>query len=158
MLQIKSDFTDHSVDHIFHSFNLKGGMLPANDSCNLPWACLNERLSYINLMPYDVGGSGDCFFRSVSHQLYGTAELHFHIRTAGIRHLNNYSEFYIESVSENSWQDYIQQMSRPGTWCDNIIIQAVANAHNCVIHITESDVNQVLIRNQGYRLACTCSP
>ena len=72
MLQTKSDFSHHSVDH---SFNLKGCMLPANDSCNLPWACLNERLSYISLMPYDVGGSGDCFFRSVSHQLYGTPEL-----------------------------------------------------------------------------------
>ena len=141
-LQTKSDFSHHSVDHIFHSLNLKGGMLTANDNCNLPWACLNQRLSYISLTPYDVGGSGDCFFRSVSHQLYGTAELHFQIRTAGIRHLNNYPEFYIESVSDNSWQDYIQQMSRPGTWCDNIIIQAVANAHNCVIHITESDVNK----------------
>ena len=51
MLQTKSDFSHHSVDHIFHSFKLKGGMLPANDSCNLPWACLNERLSYISLMP-----------------------------------------------------------------------------------------------------------
>ena len=33
-------------------------------------------------------------------------------------------------------------MSNPGTWCDNIIIQAVANANNCVIHITESDINK----------------
>ena len=44
----KSHFSHHSVDHIFHSLNSKGGLLPANDSCNLPWACLNERLSYIN--------------------------------------------------------------------------------------------------------------
>jgi hypothetical protein len=25
-------------------------------------------------------------------------------------------------------QNYIEEMSQPGTWCDNIIIQAVANA------------------------------
>ena len=49
MLQTKSDFSYHRVDHIFHSFDLKGGMLPANDSCNyLPCACLNERLSYVS--------------------------------------------------------------------------------------------------------------
>jgi len=48
MLQTKSDFSHHRVDHIFHSFCLKEGMLPANDSCNLPCACLNERLSYIS--------------------------------------------------------------------------------------------------------------
>ena len=29
-------------------------------------------------------------------------------------------------------------MSRQGTWCDNLVIQAVSNAPNCIIHITES--------------------
>jgi len=33
-------------------------------------------------------------------------------------------------------------MSNAGTWCDNVIIQAVANSNNCVIHITESDLNK----------------
>ena len=31
-------------------------------------------------------------------------------------------------------------MSRPDTWCDNVIIQAVANALCCVIHITNSNI------------------
>lgn len=75
----------------------------------------SERLSRISLMPYDVGGSEDCFFKSVSHQPYGTPELHFEIRMAGINHLNNHPEIYIESFSDNSWEDYIQQMSTPGT-------------------------------------------
>lgn len=79
---------------------------------------------------------------SVSHQLYGTAHLHFEIQMSGIAHLNNHAELYVESISSNSWANYVQQMSNPGTWCDNIIIQAVANAHNCVIHITESDINK----------------
>jgi len=95
-----SDFSHHCNYPISHCLNLKGGMPPRNDSCNLPWACLNERLSCISLMPYDVGGSGDCFFRSVSHQLYGTAELHFEICMTGINHLNNHPEIYIESFSD----------------------------------------------------------
>ena len=44
----------------------------------------------------------------------------------------------MESVSENSWQMYLQGMTTPGTWCDNITIQAVANELHCVIHIIES--------------------
>ena len=32
-------------------------------------------------------------------------------------------------------------MSQPGTWCDNIIMYAVANAFNCVINITQSNIN-----------------
>lgn len=138
----RSNFNHHSGYHTPHSLKLKGGMLPTSDDCNLSWVCLSERLSCISLMPYDVGGSGDCFFKSVSHQLYGTPELHFEIRMAGINHLNNHPEIYIESFSDNSWEDYIQQMSTPGTWCDNLIIQAVANARNCVVHITESDINK----------------
>lgn len=31
---------------------------------------------------------------------------------------------------------YITQMSAKGTWCDHIIIQAVANAFHCIINIS----------------------
>ena len=36
----------------------------------------------------------------------------------------------------------VKQMSNAGTWCDNVIVQVVANSHNYVIHITESDFNK----------------
>ena len=62
---------------------------------------------------------------------------------AGISHLQNYPELYIESISDDTWENYIKQMSIPGTWCDHLIIQAVANAFNCVIHITESKANSL---------------
>ena len=58
---------------------------------------------------------------------------------AGISHLHNYPELYIKSISDDTWENYIKQMSIPGTWCDHLIIQAVANTFNCVIHITESN-------------------
>ena len=63
---------------------LKGGMSPENR--------LTERLRLIGLIPHDVGGCGDCFFKSVSHQLYRTADLHLEIRMAGISHLQDYAE------------------------------------------------------------------
>ncbi|CAH3173109.1 unnamed protein product, partial [Porites lobata] len=117
-------------------------MSPENAvSHDLPWDCLTERLRLIGLIPHDVGGFGDCFFKSVSHQLYRTADLHLEIRMAGIGHLQSYPELYIESISNDHWNNYIQQMSKQGTWCDNIIMQAVANAYNCVIHITQSNIN-----------------
>lgn len=122
---------------------LKGGVFPdENVRGTLPWDHLSDKLKHISLMPYDVGGSGDCFFRSVSHQLYGTADLHFQIHLSGIAHLNNHPELYVESTVDDTWENYVKQMSNSGTWCDNVIIQAVANSHNCVIHITESDFNK----------------
>ena len=37
------------------------------------------------LQSINVGGAGDCFVRSVSHQLYGNSNHHMHIRTAGVQ-------------------------------------------------------------------------
>ena len=76
----------------------------------------------LGLIPHDVGGSGDCFLKSVSHQLYGNADWHVEIRMAGISHLHNLPELYIEIISDDSWENYIRQMSLPGTWCDHLII------------------------------------
>ena len=45
---------------------------------------LNFRLRQLGLRPVDVGGEGDCFFRAVSHQLYGDPNHHLLIRQAGV--------------------------------------------------------------------------
>ena len=135
-----------SRENYFHcchnKSSLKGGM-HSNTAVTYdsPWNCLSQRLAQIGLIQHDVGGSGDCFFKSVSHQLYGNADRHVEIRMAGISHLHNHPELYIESISDDSWENYIRQMSLPGTWCDHLIIQAVANALNCVIHIIDSNAN-----------------
>ena len=105
---------------------------------NNPYSRLTERLSLKGLQPFDVGGCGDCFFRAISHQYYGTPEFHTQVRQAGINNLEAYPELFIESIATDSWKTYLQRMAAPGTWCDNIIIQAVANELNCVIHIIES--------------------
>ena len=89
----------------------------------------------------DVGGGGDCFFKSVSHQLYGDSHHHLEIRSAGIQYMRDNPERFIESVLDSSWSQYISNMSRPGTWADHIIIQAVADSMNLRIHIIESNPN-----------------
>ena len=66
-------------------------------------------------MPRDVGGSGDCFFKSVSYQLYGTADLNFQIRLSGIAHSINHPKLYVESIVDDNWENYVKQMSNAGT-------------------------------------------
>ena len=69
---------------------------------------LESRLSELNRISVDVGGGGDCFFRAVSHQLYGDANNHFHIRSLGIEYLVYNPEQFIESNIEYSWQEYLK--------------------------------------------------
>ena len=99
---------------------------------------LTTRLARIGREPVNIVGDGNCLFRSVSHQLYRTESHHAQIRALAIQHLINCPEHFIESNTEQSWSHYLQIMSRLGSWADHIIIQAVANANNLRIHITES--------------------
>ena len=100
---------------------------------------LETRLSNLDRTAIDVGGNGDCFFRAVSHQLYGNPNNHFYLRSVVVQYLVHNPEQFIESNTEHSWQDYLQRMSNQGTWADAIIIQAVANCLNLSIHIIESN-------------------
>ena len=93
------------------------------------------------LTPLDVGGGGDCFFKSVSHELYGNSNNHAEIRALGVRYLKDNPERFIESIVGTSWSQYLTNMSLQGTWANHIIIQAVADAMNLKIHIIESHSN-----------------
>ncbi|XP_028410670.1 uncharacterized protein LOC114538965 [Dendronephthya gigantea] len=71
---------------------------------------LAQRLRRYQLIPCDVGGGGDCFFRAVSHQLYGDPERHLEVRAVGIAYLRDNPQRFIESNTENSLLDYLNTM------------------------------------------------
>ncbi len=102
---------------------------------------LTTRLARIGRKPVNIVGDGNCFFRSVSHQLYGTEDHHRQIRALAIQHLINCPEHFVEYNIDQSWLQYLQNMSTLGTWADHIIIQAVANTNSLRINITESALN-----------------
>ncbi len=111
---------------------------PANTS---DMSVLTTRLARIGRKPVNIVGDGNCFFRSESHQLYGTEDRHPQIRAFAIQHLINCPEHFVEYNTDQSWLQYLQNMSTRGTWADHIIIQAVANTNHLRINITESALN-----------------
>ena len=102
---------------------------------------LKCRMIRYRLTPLNVGGGGDCLFKSVSHQLCGDSSHHLELRATGVRFLTDNPERFIESNTETSWLQYLSRMSIQGTWADNIVIQAVADSMNLKIYIIESDDN-----------------
>jgi hypothetical protein len=98
---------------------------------------LEQRLRRYQLRPFDVGGDGDCFFRAVSHQMNGDPE-HLEVRAAGIAYMRNNPERFIESNTQNSWLEYLNNMSMQGTWGNATIIQAVADQLKLKITIAET--------------------
>ena len=102
---------------------------------------LTTRLARIGRKPVNIIGDGNCFFRSISHQLFGTEDCHLQIRALAIQHLINCPEHFVEYNTHQPWLQYLQSMFRLGTWVDHIIVQAVANAQNLRINITKSELN-----------------
>ena len=99
---------------------------------------MQSRLGEHGLQSIDVGSAGDCFFRSVSHQLYGNSNHHMRIRTAGVQFMRDNPEKFVESNAENSWLRYLNNMSIQGTWADALIIQAVIDALKVTIQIVNN--------------------
>ena len=58
---------------------------PTNSACLLQF-----RLSQLGRTALDVRGGGDCCFRAVLHQLYGSPNSHFYLRSIGIQYLVNH--------------------------------------------------------------------
>ena len=61
------------------------------------------------------------------------------VRIAGVQYMRDHPERFVESNTNNSWIRYLNDMCIQGTWSDALIVQAVADALNVVIHIVESN-------------------
>ena len=101
---------------------------------------MQSRLGELGFPSIDVSGAGDCFFRSVSHQLYDSSNHHMHILTAGVQFTRDNPERFIERNTENSWLRYLNNMCIQGTWADAPIIQAVADAVKSYYMYTNSRI------------------
>ena len=67
---------------------------------------MQSRLGELGLQSMH-GVAGDCFFRSVSHQLCGNSNHLMRIRPSGVQFMRDNPERFIESNTENSWLRYI---------------------------------------------------
>ena len=89
--------TQYNTDH--HAVIIKPFMQNHSSTMQLTSPISSENLMHSRLgghglQSIDVGGAGDCFFRSVSQQLYGNSNHHMRIRTAGVRFMRQPREIY----------------------------------------------------------------
>ena len=73
-----------------------------------------------------MGRQENFFFHVTSCQL---------LKAAGVNYLRRNPERLIESNLNQSWLDYLENMSKQGTTADNVIIQGVSDALNLTLHL-----------------------
>ncbi|XP_066297025.1 uncharacterized protein [Branchiostoma lanceolatum] len=88
-------------------------------------------LTFRGVIPKD----GNCMFHAVCDQVFrteGRRITHLELRTQVVSHLrtNPYNvrgDHIGVYVPNQSWEEYLDTMSRPGTWGDHVVLQAVAD-------------------------------
>ena len=56
----------------------------------------------------------------------------------GINYMRINPDRFIEHVTDQLWVSYLNNMSQQSSWCDHLAVEAVSDALNVTIHITES--------------------
>ena len=84
-------------------------------------------------------GDGNCFFRALSHQLFGDAESHQIVRQAATDQVLRNPELYTESLINNDIQHFVLSLSKDREWANNHAIQAAADAFGVSIEIINSN-------------------
>lgn len=94
----------------------------------------DELLRSLNLVVLDQGGEGNCLFRSMSHQLYGTSDHHEMIRNYCMDYIEAEANFFQSFINEDL-ADYVARKRQLGEWGDHVEIQAMSEIYNASIEV-----------------------
>ena len=103
-------------------------------------ATLRQRLASLGLVSVEMEGDGNCQFRAVSDQLFGSQKHHAVVRTLAVQHMRAMSDFfsiYFESPLE--FDGYLREMARSRTWGDELTLRAIVEAFGCQAHVVTSE-------------------
>ena len=86
-----------------------------------------------------MGEDGNCLFRSICHQVYGTEDYHHILRQKCVRYLQSEYEYFRSFVPGGNdraqFDRYCNRMAQNGVWGDNLEIQAFSELYGRSIAI-----------------------
>lgn len=108
------------------------GRLRGNQTLELKMAPENAEV-------VEVGGKGDCLFRSVSDQLYGTPEHHRYVRQACVDYMRTHKDSFESMIQrsqmaypaekQRSFEVYLRDMEKQGTWGGEAELAAISRLY-----------------------------
>lgn len=111
----------------------------------------NNTLRKQSLTIRDVAHDGNCFFRAVSDQLFGSEETHFELRNQACDYLSQNQKRYESFIEDHSsFDDYVTNMRKNGIWADNLEIQAISETLGVNIRIHRSQESPYDIINHHH--------
>lgn len=105
-----------------------------------------EQLKQLGLEIRDIPGDGNCLFRALADQLEGSDVHHLKHRADACQYMLAHKEDFAPFVDDStSFEDYVRELARPGTYAGNDALVAFARLHklNIVIHQLDSNPWQI---------------
>ena len=100
------------------------------------WKSLESQIERMGLRIKQITGDGNCFFRSISDQLYGHENEHRAIRKVIVGHMDeNKDEYSLFVEDDEPWSDYIGRMRKDGTWAGQIEVIVASKIFCMTINI-----------------------
>ena len=138
---------------------IEGG--PTTTLVTINWGSFDRRLAVLGLRRKDVGGGGDCFFRSFAASVatLGNADKHAEARAATVHTMRFNSPELSQHVDSNlleklrcaDFDDCCDLMARAGQWVEtDAEITSAGEAHNVNVHVlaaTGASADNVYLRS-----------
>ncbi|KAG5363853.1 OTU domain-containing protein 3 [Yarrowia sp. B02] len=106
-------------------------------------------LKSIGLYATTIQGDGNCLFRSLADQLYGKDDLKLAmvIRQSVVDYMKKHSayfEIFYSSEWDESWEQYVDRMSRSSVYGGNLELAAFASAYQLDVVVYQADLRYVI--------------
>ncbi|KNZ54157.1 hypothetical protein VP01_3027g6 [Puccinia sorghi] len=108
---------------------------------------LKDQLTQMGFYAVNTLGDGNCLFRALSDQIYGSPNRHLEIRQQVCaylaQHENRYKAF-VDMDEAESWESHLQLMAKQGTYGGHLELSAFANYHRRCIKIIQPGMVYVI--------------
>jgi hypothetical protein len=107
---------------------------------------ISKTLSEVGLEEYDVNGDGNCLFRAICHQLYGSDRNHLQLRSQAVDYIQNKKDEFTPFLEEQI-DKYVIRMSKSGVYGGNLELVAISKLMNLNIVIYQAQSAPLLIQS-----------
>lgn len=119
--------------------------LPHADEIEAAGQRLRETLWDFGLQIRPIAADGNCQFRAVADQLWGSDHNHAAVRERAVSHLRSNPDRYAGFAVGEDFPEYLNRMATPAHWGDNLSLQAIADAFQIRIMLITSFQRRALV-------------
>lgn len=107
---------------------------------------LQQRCEFAKLRVIHMEDDGNCQFRALAHELFGSQKHHDVVRSKVLEHMRAHEDEYSMYVGDTAdWEAYLAKMSRTRCWGDELTVRAASDAFGVVIHVVTTEHDNWLL-------------